>query len=159
MKCLRCGYCCKNLFVPIVDDPKKGPVEGNLITHEGDGTPCKHLLGNKPGEYSCALHNYKWYKETPCFDFGQVEKSPADLCRLGVHLMKRLHDEGQHKDAPVATCPSCNPEIAETSCAVPSLFVLHGNRYKVDRSKPISFDFSSSANRKLAVDLIEGSDQ
>ena len=36
MICLRCGHCCKNYFVPIVDDPTKGyrnavDVDSNII--------------------------------------------------------------------------------------------------------------------------------
>ena len=86
MKCLRCGYCCHKYVVMIVDDPEKGITEGNMIAHMGDG-PCKHLEGNKPGEYSCKLHNKKWYKETPCFNHGQIESSPTDECRLGRYIL------------------------------------------------------------------------
>jgi len=57
MICLRCGYCCKKLFVVIIDDPEKGIIEGNLIANIGDG-PCKHLVGDAPGNYSCAIHDH-----------------------------------------------------------------------------------------------------
>ena len=86
MKCLRCGYCCHKYLVVIVDDPNKGIEEDNLIAHNGDG-PCKHLEGNKPGEYSCKLHNKKWYKETPCYSHGQIEKSPDSECRIGRYIL------------------------------------------------------------------------
>lgn len=86
MICLRCGYCCHNYLVAIVDDPEKGLSEDNIIVHEGKG-PCKHLLGNKPGEYSCSVHDKEWYKETPCFSHGQIESSPDDECRLGRHIL------------------------------------------------------------------------
>ena len=90
MKCLRCGYCCKNLFVVVVDDPKKGLTKNNFICYIGDGNnKCKHLKGNKPGEYSCAIHNELWYKNTPCFDYTQIENSENDDCRIGKHIMKR----------------------------------------------------------------------
>jgi hypothetical protein len=89
MICLRCGYCCKNLFVVIVDDPKKGIVEDNLITHEGHNENCPHLEGDKLGEYSCSLHNETWYEDTPCFNHGQIERSPDTLCRMGSHLMAK----------------------------------------------------------------------
>ena len=88
MKCLRCGWCCKNLAVVIVDDPAKGPVEGNLIVHEGLGVPCKHLRGDKPGEYSCALHDEPWYEETPCFQHTQVEVGDQP-CRTGTYMLRR----------------------------------------------------------------------
>lgn len=82
MKCLRCGHCCKHLWVMIVDDPSKGVVDGNIIEHNGQGQPCKHLRGDRPGEYSCALHNEPWYEETPCARHEQVGKPDAP-CRMG----------------------------------------------------------------------------
>lgn len=86
MKCLRCGYCCIHLEVIIVDDPKLGVVENNLISkHTGDR--CKHMRGDKPGEYSCAIHNEPWYEESPCFQFTQVEARNSN-CRLGENTLK-----------------------------------------------------------------------
>ena len=68
MACLRCGYCCFRYCVVIVDDPDKGFCEENLTLHTGtSGTPCKHLVGNSPGEFSCALHDKPFYKDTPCY--------------------------------------------------------------------------------------------
>lgn len=88
MKCLRCGYCCMNCCVVIVDDPEKGVRNGNLKLHNGRGQPCPHLKGDKPGEYSCGVHDRKWYKKTPCFSHGQIEQSPDDECRMGAYLLK-----------------------------------------------------------------------
>lgn len=90
MKCLRCGYCCKKYFVPIIDDPEKGLQENNIVIHEGNGTPCKHLKGSKPGEYSCAIHDYPWYRETPCYGHIQIEKDPNEPCRVGLAFMERF---------------------------------------------------------------------
>ena len=92
MKCLRCGYCCTHYFVAIVDNPKLGIVDENIITHEGNG-PCKHLIGNKPGEYSCAIHEYPWYKDTPCHAYTQVEESIDNECRTGAFMMKKENKE------------------------------------------------------------------
>lgn len=86
MKCLRCGYCCIHLEVIIVDDPKLGPVENNLISKH-TGERCKHLRGDKPGEHSCVIHNEPWYDETPCAQFTQIEKKNTN-CRLGEHFTK-----------------------------------------------------------------------
>lgn len=88
MVCLRCGYCCIHYFVAIVNDPEKGLVEGNIVSYEGHG-PCKHLRGNKPGEYSCILHDKPWYDETPCFAHSQFERKESP-CRIGAEIMKRL---------------------------------------------------------------------
>jgi len=93
MKCLRCGYCCKAYLVVTVDDPEKGISEDNLKVNSGDGTPCQHLRGDKPGEYSCAIHNYPWYHETPCFAHGQIEQNEDDECRLGRYLLDQEREK------------------------------------------------------------------
>lgn len=89
MKCLRCGYCCQNLWVVVVDDPDK-PISKQNLRVIGQNGPerCPHLRGNKPGEYSCAVHDRKWYKRTPCFKHGQIERSKDDVCRMGEYQMK-----------------------------------------------------------------------
>jgi hypothetical protein len=73
-------------MVPIVDDPEKGISEDNIIMHHGIG-PCKHLSGDKPGEYSCNIHNEPWYDHTPCFAHGQIESSPDEECRIGRYVL------------------------------------------------------------------------
>ena len=88
MRCLRCGHCCKSYMVIIVNDPEKGVDPDNFIFHEG-GRRCKHLQGKKPGKYSCVLHDYPWYKETPCFKHGQIKQSLNDPCRLGEYILER----------------------------------------------------------------------
>lgn len=87
MICCRCGYCCINYDVVIVKDPSLGI---NLLNMEykGSRNKCLHLLGNKPGDYSCAIHSHTWYKETPCFDFGQIERNPNTECRMGRYILK-----------------------------------------------------------------------
>jgi hypothetical protein len=75
MICLRCGYCCLTSFVVVVDDPEKGVAEGNLIVLDGK-TRCPHLRGDKPGEYSCAIHYRPLDSETPFARHGQIEQSP-----------------------------------------------------------------------------------
>jgi len=97
MKCLHCGYCCKYLSVVIVDNPELGIREDNLITHLGNGIPCKHLAVDKEYKYYCKIHHYEWYKETPCSKHVQIESSKDDLCRMGVFILKKVKtnlDEG-----------------------------------------------------------------
>ena len=67
MICLHCGYCCLTSWVIIVDDPAKGIKEGNLLEQDGSKSRCKHLIGDKPGEYSCTIHNERWYKKLLVF--------------------------------------------------------------------------------------------
>lgn len=88
MICLRCGYCCHNYVVVIVDNPELGIQESNLTTQGMVRKPCKHLRGDKPGEYSCAIHDYPWYPETPCFDFGQIEVGNTE-CRIGQYMLNQ----------------------------------------------------------------------
>ncbi len=83
MNCLRCGFCCHKLSVVIVTDPELGIGENNFETHNGPG-PCKHLRGDKSGEYSCAIHNESWYPETPCAHYNQIGKGD---CRMGRAVM------------------------------------------------------------------------
>lgn len=91
MICLQCGYCCKTMFVVIVDDPGKGIREDNLIVHEGHG-PCKHLKSDN----TCTIHDEPWYKQTPCFSHGQIEQSLSDECRMGAYLQRRTPTSDPH---------------------------------------------------------------
>jgi len=86
MVCLRCGYCCLMYDVVIVDDPEKGIVPGNLV-HKSSPERCKHLAGEVPGNFSCAVHGRPWYRETPCHDYGQIERSMDDPCRMGKAIL------------------------------------------------------------------------
>jgi len=86
MICLRSGYCCINYDVMIVDDPKLGIVENNII-HKPHGEKCKHLGGEKFGEYFCKVHNEPWYCKTPCYDYSQIENGNMN-CRIGEYILK-----------------------------------------------------------------------
>lgn len=88
MICLRCGYCCIHLWILTVNKPEKGITESNII-EQGSGTPCKHLLGSAPGEYSCAIHDEDYYEELGCYKHGQIEKSPKTPCRMGVYTLNQ----------------------------------------------------------------------
>lgn len=76
-------------MVPIIDDPEKGFIQNNIIVHDGDGSACKHLTGNKAGEYKCKIHEYDFYRKTPCFDYGQIESSPDTECRMGRYIIDK----------------------------------------------------------------------
>lgn len=82
----------------IVDDPDKGIIEDNIIFHEGNG-PCKHLGGEKPGEYYCKVHDRPWYKDSPCFSHGQIERDPSDECRMGRYILDNLKKEQHNAEA------------------------------------------------------------
>lgn len=80
-----------NYMVIIVDNPEieisKVLDMNNLIFHKGDGKPCKHLTGNKPGSYKCNIHHYPWFKKTPCAEFTQIETRNLP-CRVGEYHLK-----------------------------------------------------------------------
>jgi hypothetical protein len=94
MICLRCGYCCQTSLVVIVVDPKKGVKEGNLKAIDAMKERCPHLCGKKPGKYSCSIHKEKWYKKTPCFQHGQIERG-NQKCRMGEHLLRKSGRPGE----------------------------------------------------------------
>lgn len=89
MKCLRCGHCCLTMLIIVVKDPEKvtttRPVEDNLLALDGT-KKCPHLQGAGPGQYSCAIHEYPWFEETPCGQFTQVERTNSP-CRLGTYKL------------------------------------------------------------------------
>ncbi len=93
MICLRCGYCCKYLWVIIVDNPSLGIKPDNLIEHKGQGQSCKHLEGSQPGKYRCKIHNQRWYKKTPCFTHSQIEQGNSK-CRMGNYILKQAIEAG-----------------------------------------------------------------
>lgn len=73
-------------MVVIVDDPEKGIDIDNLKARKGD-TPCQHLEGTEPGQFFCKLHDYPWYDETPCSEYGQIEQKNTN-CRMGEYILK-----------------------------------------------------------------------
>lgn len=91
MVCLRCGYCCINSMVVII---KPEYVEVADLKNEEhfmvkmDGIECPHLSWNDR-QAICALHNYPWYKKTPCYSHGQIEESKDCDCRMGRYLLDR----------------------------------------------------------------------
>jgi hypothetical protein len=86
MKCLRCGYCCIQYLVGIISDPDKEIAEDN-VEAKTSGVRCKYLIGDVPGKFSCSIHYRPFYEETPCFEFGQVESSLDDPCRMGKYIL------------------------------------------------------------------------
>lgn len=72
-------------MVVIVDNSDLGLEKNNLVLKES-GKRCKHLKGNEPGKFECAIHNKKWYKRTPCFSHGQIEQSNSN-CRMGEYIL------------------------------------------------------------------------
>jgi len=93
MKCLRCGYCCVHSWVMIVNPDKVANdviMDKESLIFKASGDVCPHLYEDELKDelkYKCTIHHYKWYKETPCFEHGQIEESPEDPCRMGTYLL------------------------------------------------------------------------
>lgn len=97
LKCLRCGYCCIQLTVIIVNDPDLGIIDENLIAIGTNGPErCPHLIGDGPGKYECAIHEYEFYKDTPCYRHKQIEHSDSD-CRMGKYILSQRGMNGSNK--------------------------------------------------------------
>ncbi len=121
MKCLRCGYCCKTSLVVIVNNPDHGPIDGNLKAIDASTEPCHHLLGDKPGNYSCTIHDKPWYPETPCFAHSQIEQKDSN-CRMGEYVL--------------STCEHCK---GEDGCVYP-YYGLAPHKHKLNPSSNTGLD-------------------
>ena len=89
MICINCGYCCIMYDVIIVKPEFAKPdlvIDdnnfNNVLTYKPNNTSCPHLE-RKNSKYFCKIHNFDWYKETPCFRHTQIEKSKDTVCRMG----------------------------------------------------------------------------
>ena len=88
MKCLHCGYCCIMYDVVIVKpeyvSEKLVLTEdnfGDILVHKPNNEVCPHLYFQND-QYFCRIHDYEWYKETPCFRHSQIEQKNSN-CRIG----------------------------------------------------------------------------
>ena len=94
MKCLRCGHCCKTCLIVII---KPVYIKEDLIVDElpqeaffglnGTNGSCPYLTWDGD-EANCKIHNYKWYKDTPCFAYTQIESSNEEECRTGSYMRR-----------------------------------------------------------------------
>ena len=89
MICVNCGYCCTMYDVVIVkpEFAKSDLVIDennyhNILTHKPNNTKCPHL-DRQNNKYFCKIHDFEWYKETPCFQHTQIERSEDTVCRIG----------------------------------------------------------------------------
>lgn len=87
MICLRCGQCCIDYGAVVMKNPALGIVKGNAV-FKSAGEKCFHLKGKSKGGYSCAIHDEGFYKQTPCFHFGQSENGDS-TCKMGELVMSK----------------------------------------------------------------------
>jgi hypothetical protein len=90
MKCLRCGRCCTQLAVMIIDPGHirpDGTVDSSVkesMIRKPAGTICPHLV-YRDDLAVCTIHDLPCYRETPCDRFEQF--GPDDgICVMGEYL-------------------------------------------------------------------------
>jgi hypothetical protein len=94
MKCLRCGLCCTELDVMIVD-PKFIRQDGTVDSSDARSTilkpagmKCPHLAYHDD-KAVCTIHSQPCYRGTPCDQFEQF--GPEDwICMVGNYLKNIL---------------------------------------------------------------------
>jgi hypothetical protein len=90
VKCLRCGRCCTQLDVMIIN-PKLIRTDGTVDSSDAEsmikkpaGIRCPHLL-YRDEVAVCTIHNQPFYRGTPCDRFEQF--GPDDgICVMGNYL-------------------------------------------------------------------------
>jgi hypothetical protein len=90
MICQRCGCCCLNLDVMIINprsirpDGTIDPEDRNSMIRKPKGAKCPHLA--YLGEVAvCTIHDLSCYRGTPCDLFDQI--GPVDgVCVLGCYF-------------------------------------------------------------------------
>lgn len=90
MKCLRCGYCCINLDVAIVN-PESIMPDGTVIPGSCDpiifkpaGQRCPHLIFQSE-RAACTIHDFACYRGSSCEQFEQIGRQD-DVCVMGAYF-------------------------------------------------------------------------
>lgn len=100
MICLHCGYCCFMYDVVIISNDlgtRKSITDESNYEIKSCNQRCKHLKGNSPGNFTCAMHDKPWYKNTPCFRHGQYEQRNSK-CRLGEFILSDKENQQWFKE-------------------------------------------------------------
>lgn len=95
MICLRCGSCCTDMSVMIINpkyvhmkiilDDYIGDYPEDLVILKDTGIECPHLVRRANNNCTCAIHHLDFYKYTPCYEFSQIERSAQNSCRIGLY--------------------------------------------------------------------------
>jgi len=94
MICLQCGCCCVTMPVIISDGV-------NWYWKPGDAV-CPHLDCSST-RVVCGVHGEQWYKETPCFVYGNPDIDPDFIvkrgkkCSIGSALQQESFDFDRYK--------------------------------------------------------------
>jgi len=96
MICLRCGRCCIDLDVAIVNpesiksDGTINPKERTSMIFKSKGRPCPHL-DFRGDEALCKIHELPCYEGTPCRQFEQMGAAD-DLCMMNSYFRSVQHN-------------------------------------------------------------------
>lgn len=92
MICLRCGYCCIEYDVIIVEPSSVADAVDFDNPKNFKYKPSKEVcpfLSWTGLNFECLIHNYPWYELTPCYAFTQIEANASVCCRLGDHIVSK----------------------------------------------------------------------
>jgi hypothetical protein len=94
MICLRCGRCCIDLDVAIVN-PESIQPDGTInprtsMIFKSKGRPCPHL-DFRGDEALCKIHELPCYEGTPCRQFEQMGAAD-DLCMMNSYFRSVQHN-------------------------------------------------------------------
>ena len=108
MKCLRCSYCC-TMYDVIIIAPNRVTVnldltDESVYMHKPTGFKCPHLTF-VDGKAHCRIHQFSWFKDSPCDQFTQVENGDTN-CRIGEYMLNK-------KNADIYKKVLNKPEFAE----------------------------------------------
>ena len=98
MICLRCGLCCVNLNIAIINptsiqpDGTVNPDEPDSIILKPAGQKCPHLVYNED-KAVCIIHHLACYRGTSCEQFEQFGPE-SDVCVMGGYF--RALSVGDH---------------------------------------------------------------
>lgn len=90
MICLRCGCCCTNLDVVIINprsirpDGTVDPDDRDCVIFKPAGRKCPHLAYREK-KTICTIHHLLCYEGTPCDQFEQFGPANA-VCMLGSYF-------------------------------------------------------------------------
>ena len=104
MKCLRCGYCCVSydVIVPLKAAPENPNEWDNgmeeYAKHKPTGEACWNLIYDiETREASCLIHDEDFFADSPCDQFGQIERKKTDVCRMGEYILNRKLSGAERK--------------------------------------------------------------
>ena len=106
MKCHRCGYCCVNYCVMVVN-PKyadqddiifdfENPIK-DLLIYVDHEKQCPYIYwSEEQNQAVCKVHEKKWFSKTPCYRHNNIET--IGKCRIGEYIINNKDILEKHKE-------------------------------------------------------------